>query len=188
MSLPTRTKASLLTVSAAALAATLAYEGFSSKPYIPTKGDVPTIGYGTTVYPDGTKVKLTDPPISRKKAAEYASAHVSQEELAFRASIADVPLTQDEYDLYLDFVYQYGMGWWLVSSMRKNLLAVLKTTDEAAQNALYRAACEALLLYKRQAGRDCSNPNNWGTQGCKGVWTRQQERRQKCLKTGGFAP
>ena len=28
-------------------------EGYTPKPVIPVKGDVPTIGHGTTVYPNG---------------------------------------------------------------------------------------------------------------------------------------
>ena len=33
------------------------YEGFSSKPYM-CPANVPTIGYGSTYYPNGTKVKI----------------------------------------------------------------------------------------------------------------------------------
>ena len=43
------------------------YEGFRAKPYLCPAG-VPTIGYGVTVYPDGTKVTLQDPPITQAKA------------------------------------------------------------------------------------------------------------------------
>ncbi|RWY04518.1 lysozyme, partial [Pseudomonas aeruginosa] len=28
---------------------------------------------------------------------------------------------------------------------------------------------------------DCSLPKNWGPKGCKGVWTRQQERHAQCI-------
>ena len=43
------------------------YEGFSSKPYLCPAG-VPTIGYGTTHYSDGTPVTLKDKPITRETA------------------------------------------------------------------------------------------------------------------------
>ena len=33
------------------------FEGFRNKPYLCSAG-VPTIGYGTTLYPDGVKVSL----------------------------------------------------------------------------------------------------------------------------------
>lgn len=145
----------------------MAFEGFSEQPYIPTKGDVPTIGYGATRYEDGTRVTLADPPITRHRAEELARNLLSVDEQRFRASIPGVYLHQDEYDLYLDFVGQYGIGTWRNSSMRRHLLA---------RN--YVAACNALLLYKFSAGYDCSTPGN---RICSGVWARQLERHDQCM-------
>ena len=42
-------------------------EGFRSAPYRDAVG-VPTIGYGTTYYPDGTRVAITDVSISKEEA------------------------------------------------------------------------------------------------------------------------
>lgn len=166
-----RTAVGGLTMSAAALVGWMLSEGFSDKPYIPTKGDVPTIGHGSTRYEDGTPVKLTDPPITRERGAQLAKNLHSEEETRFRASIPGVSLYQEEYDLYLDFVGQYGIGNWRSSTMRRELIA-----------GNYRKACDALPLWRNQGGRDCSLPQNWGPQGCKGVWTRQLARYEKCLK------
>ena len=44
-----------------------AFEGFSSKSYM-CPALVCTIGYGMTYYPDGRRVKLTDPPIDEVMA------------------------------------------------------------------------------------------------------------------------
>ena len=46
----------------------------------------------------------TDPVNALKKA----QAHISKEEQRFRASLPGVTLNQAEYDVYMDFVYQYG--------------------------------------------------------------------------------
>lgn len=46
------------------------FEGFRSKPYLCPAG-YPTQGYGTVNKPDGTKVKLTDPPIDETTASEW---------------------------------------------------------------------------------------------------------------------
>ncbi|WVR18283.1 lysozyme [Bordetella phage PY223] len=165
-----RVLAAALTVSAAGFAAWQASEGFSSAPIIPTKGDVPTIGHGSTRYEDGTRVRMTDPPITRERAAILARNLMGEDEKRFRDSLPGVKLHQEEYDLYLDFVGQYGIGRWRSSSMRRELLA-----------GNYAAACKALLLYKFQGGRDCSKPQNWGPKGCKGVWTRQLERYSACM-------
>ena len=45
------------------------FEGFKANPYKCPAG-VNTIGYGSTFYPDGSKVKLTDPAITEQKATE----------------------------------------------------------------------------------------------------------------------
>ncbi|MCH0726169.1 lysozyme, partial [Pseudomonas aeruginosa] len=61
-----------LTVSLAGFGAWMKSEDFSAKPYVPTKGDVPTIGYGSTRYENGQSVKLTDPPITRQRGEQLA--------------------------------------------------------------------------------------------------------------------
>ena len=156
-----------LTLSVGGFLTWIASEGFTPTPVIPTKGDVPTIGHGSTRYEDGRPVKLTDPPITRKRAAELARNLHSEEEQRFKASLPGVKLTQGEYDLYVDFTGQYGIGNWRASSMRRYLLA-----------GEYRKACDALLRYRYAAGFDCSTPGN---RRCPGVWTRQQERHAKCI-------
>ena len=159
----------LLTLSATAFVALLVSEGYSPVAYVPTQGDRLTIGFGTTVHEDGAPVASgdrTDPV----KAVIAAQAHIGKDEQAFRETLPGVSLSQAEYDLFLDFTYQYGIGNWRQSSMRRHLLA-----------GEYRAACDALLKWRFQAGRDCKLPQNWGPKGCRGVWTRQQERHAKCI-------
>lgn len=164
---PKRTAVAALALSAAGFAAWIASEGFTPGPVIPTKGDVPTIGHGSTRYEDGRPVKLTDPPITRKRAAELARNLHSEEEQRFKASLPGVALTQGEFDVYLDFTGQYGIGNWRASSMRRYLLS-----------GQYRQACDALLRYRYAAGFDCSTPGN---RRCPCVWTRQLERHAKCI-------
>ena len=45
------------------------FEGFSSKPYL-CSAKVPTIGYGSTFYADGSKITMNDKPISKYLAFE----------------------------------------------------------------------------------------------------------------------
>lgn len=162
-----RALVAVLTISAAGFGAWQINEGFSARPVIPTQGDVPTIGHGSTRYEDGRPVRMTDPPITRHRAEQLARNLLSQDEVRFRASLPGVSLTQGEYDLYLDFAGQYGIGNWRSSSMRRHLLA-----------GRYRLACDALLRYRYSAGYDCSTPGN---KRCPGVWTRQQARHAQCL-------
>lgn len=143
------------------------YEGYTSRPVIPVPGDVPTIGHGTTSYPNGVKVKMTDKPIDRKTAEHYLRNHVSKTEMQFKKSLSGVKLAQTEYDVYVDFVYQYGMATWNKSSIRSNLL-----------KGNYKQACASLLKYKYVAKRDCSVRSS----NCFGVWTRQVARYEKCME------
>lgn len=162
-----RALVAVLTISAAGFGAWQINEGFTARPVIPTQGDVPTIGHGSTRYEDGRPVRMTDPPITRHRAEQLARNLLSQDEVRFRASLPGVSLTQGEYDLYLDFVGQYGIGNWHGSSMRRHLLA-----------GRYRSACDSLLRYRYSAGYDCSTPGN---KRCPGVWRRQQARHAQCL-------
>ncbi len=160
----------LLTISAAAFGAWQASEGFTGQAIIPTKGDVPTIGHGSTRYEDGSRVRMGD-RISRERAAVLARNLIKEDERNFARSLPGVALTQAEFDVYIDFVGQYGMGNWQRSSMRRELLA-----------GNYVKACDALLRYRYAAGYDCSTtiggrPNRR----CWGVWTRQQQRHADCL-------
>ena len=141
-------------------------------PYIPTAGDVPTIGHGSTRYEDGTPVTMADPPITRERAQQLARNLHSEEEAKFKKSLPGVLLYQGEYDLYIDWVGQFGMtNWQKPKSPRTWLL-----------RGEYVRACNALLDWRFQAGRDCKLPENWGPKGCKGVWTRQKQRNAKCME------
>jgi len=157
----------LLTLSASGFSAWKLNEGFTDHAVIPTKGDVPTIGHGSTRWEDGTRVRLGD-PTPRQRAEVLARALNSQAEKEFAASLPGVELYQEEFDLYMDFVGQYGMGNWRSSSMRTNL-----------QAGNYAAACKALLKWRFAAGYDCSTPGN---KRCWGVWQRQLNRHAKCME------
>ncbi|SNR73893.1 hypothetical protein SAMN05192560_0789 [Methylobacillus rhizosphaerae] len=155
-----------LTLSASAFIGLVVSEGYTDKAIIPTVNDRPTLGFGSTYHEDGSAVKSGD-TTTPVRALIKAQTHISKEETIFRASLPGVALSQAEYDLYMDWVYQYGTGAWSKSSMRRNLLA-----------GQYRASCDSLLLYKYSGGYDCSTPGN---KRCPGVWTRQLERHAKCL-------
>jgi len=85
-------------------------EGFTSRPVIPTKNDVPTIAFGTTVYPDGAKVKMTDPAVTRAQGMVFLRKHMDKEAQRFNKTILNIPIYQEEYDAYTDFVYQFGQS------------------------------------------------------------------------------
>ncbi|WP_425917804.1 lysozyme [Acinetobacter sp. TSRC1-2] len=155
----------LAAISVGGIAYTQSREGTVLVPYKDSVG-VATIGTGTTVYPNGQKVKMTDPRITQKQATEYLKFHIDKDAKIFNKSLLGVPLSQTEYDLYMDFTYQFGTGAWSSSSMLRNL-----------KQGKYKQACDSLLKWKYAAKRDCSVRSN----NCYGVWVRQVERHSKCM-------
>ena len=155
-----------LAMSLAGFASWKASEGFAPVAMIPTKNDVLTIGHGSTRYEDGSKVKMGD-KITPERADVLARNLMTQDEKRFAASLPSAKLHQAEFDAYMDFVGQFGIGNWRASSMRRHVMA-----------GNYVAACKSLLKYKYSGGYDCSTPGN---KRCAGVWTRQLERHSKCM-------
>lgn len=159
-----------LALSAAGLIGIAVHEGYTDTAVIPTKGDRPTNGFGSTYDADGKPIRMgdkTDPV----RALITVQAHLSREEQQFRDSLPGVKLTQGEYDLYVDFMYQYGISNWRSSSMRRHLIA-----------GHYVAACDALLQWRKAAGYDCSTlVNGKPNRRCWGVWERQLKRHAKCM-------
>lgn len=160
-----RNAVAALSLSAAALVGLLAHEGYSDRAIIPVAGDRPTVGFGSTIRDDGSPVRMGD-TITPPKAVARSYAHIARDEAGIKACVT-APLTQGEYDTMVDFAYQYGVPTLCKSSIVRH-----------ANAGRYKEACDAYLLYKRVAGRDCSIRAN----GCYGVWTRSQDRQRRCLE------
>lgn len=82
------------------------FEGFFSKPYLcPAK--VPTIGYGTIIYPNGKKVTLQDLPIDEKKAIEFMRYELNQKAKEVDAMTTNA-VNQNQFDALVSFAYNCG--------------------------------------------------------------------------------
>lgn len=149
---------------------TAKHEGYKATPY-KDSGGVITQGNGSTIKPDGSKIKMTDKPISEKEALNYLKAHMHRHQKTFNASLKNVQLSQVEYDLYADFVYQYGINAWTQSSMLKHL-----------KKGQYVQACHSLENWRfsrvgpHNIKVDCRLNSK-----CKGVWNRQKWRIDQCI-------
>lgn len=82
------------------------YERFYSTPYL-CPAHVATIGYGTTVYDNGKKVRLTDPAITEPEAIELLEHDVAQFERDVN-SLLKVPVSQSMFDALVSFAYNVG--------------------------------------------------------------------------------
>lgn len=160
----TRNGIGALALSAAALVAIWNQEGWTERAVIPVEGDVPTLGPGLTKRADGSPVQLGD-TIKPLEGARRSLAHIQQDEAGVKRCIT-APLHQAEYDLAVDFAYQYGVAALCKSSIARE-----------ANAGRYAASCEGYAKYRFVAGRDCALPGS----GCRGVALRALARRDKCM-------
>lgn len=94
-------------------------EGFVSCPYKDQTG-TPTIGIGSTFYENGMPVQMTDPCITPERAMELVHSYLKPviEEIP---KLIDKPLTQNQFDVICDFVYNIGMGGFKSSTLLKKI-------------------------------------------------------------------
>ncbi len=161
-----RQAVAVLSLSAAGLVGLVVKESYTSTAVIPTQGDRPTVGFGSTFRDDGTPVKMGD-AITPQRALARTLAHVAKDEQGIRACVT-APLHQAEYDLMVDFSYQYG-----VQTLCRSAIVSLANQGD------YMGSCGAYLRYRFAARYDCSTPGN---KRCAGVWTRQLERHKTCME------
>jgi lysozyme len=105
------------------------FEGFRAAPYLPTPRDVPTIGYGTTRYPDGRAVALTDPPCTEAQGRAWLAHDLAGAEAALRLYVS-APLTPGQRVALLSLVYNIGTSAFSRSTLLRLLNA--KRYAEAA--------------------------------------------------------
>lgn len=124
-----------LALSATALITLAVNEGFSDHAYIPVKGDVPTIGFGET---RGVKLGDRTTPIDALKTLEKG---LEPYENAVKSCVK-VPLTQNEFDAYVDFTYNAGTTAFCNSTIVKYL-----------NQQRYEDACHELLKWNKFRGQ-----------------------------------
>lgn len=96
-------------------------EGFRESPYQCSSGTW-TIGYGSTYYLDGTKIRKTDPIISEHDADLLMRHTLGNYQDAINLLII-ANLTQNQYDAIMSFVYNIGPGAFKESTILKRVNA-----------------------------------------------------------------
>ena len=96
------------------------FEGCKLKAYVdPGTGNEPiTIGWGTTIYDNGSKVKLGD-VISQVRADELLTFDVGK----VAAKMPAITVSQSQYDALVSFAYNVGMGNLNKSTLLKKVRA-----------------------------------------------------------------
>lgn len=106
-------------------------EGVVLKPYLDTKG-IPTIGVGSTYYEDGSKVKMTDPPITEKRAMELFRYVLKHYELAVYSNTRD-DINQNQFDSLVSCCFNIGVNGFKNSTLVKRINA--RASDQSITNA-----------------------------------------------------
>ena len=97
-------------------------EGFKSSPYLDT-AQVPTIGFGTVYYLNGTKVTMNDSPISLDEGLVLLNKRLSDEFLPALKSLCPTLITINQAVALLSFVYNEGVHALANSTLRRKVLA-----------------------------------------------------------------
>lgn len=146
-----------LVLSAVALAGIAGFEGYRSKAYVPVPGDVPTIGHGTTVHPDGKRVQMGD-----TATPERAMQALRHDATRFESAVlrcAPVPMHQHEFDAFVSLTYNIGESAFCKSTLARKLKA-----------GGYAGACQAILAWDKFKGRPL-----------RGLTARRQAEYKQCM-------
>lgn len=118
------------------------FEGLRLKPYLDAVG-IPTIGYGTILYPNGKKVSLNDPTITEDQALEYFEHEVNLKASEIESMI-HVPLNDNEFGALVSFAYNVGSNALRDSTLLKFLNA---NQDKVA-------VADQLLRWNKAGGKE----------------------------------
>lgn len=95
------------------------FESLKLKPYLCPAG-VPTIGYGSTYYEDGTKVTLKDKPITELRALELLTVTLALYEKTV-GSFVQSTITANQFDALVSFCYNAGVAALKASTLLKKV-------------------------------------------------------------------
>lgn len=107
------------------------FEGLRLNAYLDTVGK-PTIGYGTTLYPNNVAVKMGD-KITSIQAEEYLKYHLDNRVLPALNKLITIPLSQNNVDALCSLIYNIGMGNFAKYSVSK--LIQQKSKPEEIESA-----------------------------------------------------
>lgn len=158
-----------LTLSFAGGVAILNREGYTDDAIIPTKGDVPTLGFGST---EGVKMGDKTTPVRALNRA--ASELDTKYEAAVKRCVL-VPLYQAEYDVYVSMAYNIGARNFCTNPKVPGQVGSIPRHANAGD---YAGACAAILGYKYAGGFDCSTPGN---KRCAGLWKDRLRDHDRCM-------
>lgn len=157
---PTRMAVSGILVAAATIVGIAGFEGFREEAYVPVKGDVYTIGYGST-----KGVKKGD-RITPERALHRLLDEVDSEYAQGIRKCIKVPLYQHEFGAFLSLAYNVGVP----TFCRKALPGKPPNLIDLINAERYAEACERIEAFVYGPGKKKLN----------GLVKRRAEERAIC--------
>lgn len=118
-------------INEAALKLIKSFEGLKLKPYLDSVG-IPTIGYGTIMYPSGLKVSMQDKSITEEQAEGFLMYEIMLKTKGVQ-DMVKVPLNDNEFGALVSFAYNCGVNALKGSTLLKMLNGGSKKEDVADQ-------------------------------------------------------
>lgn len=127
------------------------WEGCKLSPYLDT-GGVPTIGYGTTYYEDGTKVTMNDTPLTQERADSLLITHGRKFEDGVRKLTVGAGLVDYQIAALTCLSYNIGLAALERSSLLRKIRANPSDQTIAAEFARWNRdnGMEVLGLTRRR--------------------------------------
>ena len=95
------------------------FEGLSLTPYL-CSAKVPTIGYGSTYYPNGKKVTLKDKAITKQEAFDMFK--IIADEFAIKVDkLITSKISQNKFNSLVSFAYNCGINNLGISTLLKKV-------------------------------------------------------------------
>lgn len=98
------------------------FEGLFLLPYL-CPASVPTIGYGATYYPNGARVRMTDPAITKEFALQMLIWMVTHVYLPKVLKLCPNVRSPERLAALIDFTFNLGAGNLAASTLRKRVNA-----------------------------------------------------------------
>lgn len=103
------------------------FEGLKFNPYL-CSAKVPTIGYGSTRYENGVKVKLTDNSITKERAIQLFENTLNQYEQSVDDFTTD-KINQNQFNALVSFCYNVG-----ASALKNSTLLKVVNSNHNSKN------------------------------------------------------
>ena len=97
------------------------FEGCKLNAYLDPIG-IPTIGYGSIMWPDGKRVKLGQ-KITLQQAEDMLKWEIDIKAKPVNSLLAKVAVNQNQFDALISFAYNLGIGALTRSTLLKKVIA-----------------------------------------------------------------